>query len=269
MTIAFILCAELSRYIVTDIYKSKEKLETALSQVKDAEKNKQKYVMGVVHELKTPLAAVQTYIKSVLQGFLGEVNPQVEEKMMRSSERLSEALALVNSVLKISNLKLLNEVQKSDFNLTPILNDILLKSKPNAEARKVKIEQDYVSSEIINLYGDGFLMRLALSNIISNAIKYNHVNGKVRVSLIRDHEGILIKVTDDGIGIPEAELDNIFDEFYRASNSKLNFIEGTGFGLSLVKNIVEKHDGNISVHSPSGFAIPERPGTEVNIFLPF
>ena len=111
-------------------------------------------------------------------------------------------------------------------------------------------------------------MELALSNLISNAAKYAINNGNISIILSDNDDSIQLEISDNGIGIPETELSNIFNQFYRASNVDRTKIEGSGMGLSIVKEIIERHGGKIKVQSPSKIGNKNAPGTTFIITLP-
>ena len=112
-------------------------------------------------------------------------------------------------------------------------------------------------------------MELALSNIVSNSIKYTPKTGKLLIKLVDDEEYLIIKICDNGVGIPKNELEKVKGQFYRASNIKNKDYDGTGMGLSLVSEIVLKMNGTIELQSPSEIADENNPGTCVVFKIPF
>ena len=107
------------------------------------------------------------------------------------------------------------------------------------------------------------LLKLALSNLISNAFKYTNQDGKVEVRILDNQNLLTIIIADSGIGIPKKDIDRIFNDFYRSSVSKKLAIEGTGLGLSIVNNIIKKFGGSARVESPSYlFKDEKNPGTQ-------
>ena len=113
------------------------------------------------------------------------------------------------------------------------------------------------------------LLKLALSNLLSNSCKYTDDNGEIVVQIENAGDKVLISVADNGIGVKEGEKDKIFRDFYRSNLTKEKGLEGTGLGLSIVLNIIQKHHGRIRVESPSYLNSDEnRPGSEFIISLP-
>jgi len=176
---------------------------------------------------------------------------------------------LVNNVLRISRLRLLNELTKADFNFTWVLQQIVQKISPVVEEKKLHLEFEHDDNLILNVYGDFTLLSMAIQNVIGNAIKYTYAGGRILVKLEQEPEGFCLVIADTGIGIPVSEFPKIFHDSFRASNAKQKGIEGAGFGLAIVKHIIENHHGTIEIKSPSGIGSKENPGTEVEIYIPY
>lgn len=255
--------------MANQLYIREQQLLESIDKINAAEKEKQKYISGIVHEIKTPLAAVHSYLDLVLQKFLGPLDEVVEEKLTRARRRSEEAIELINNVLKISKLKLEDSFIKEEVDIASILARAIKSAKVNAEAKGVKLSLINHRKEKHKVEGDPLLIQIALSNIISNAIKYNNMDGVVEIEVDENKDNLIIKVCDNGVGIPKEETEKIFNDFYRASNVKQGGIEGSGLGLSVVKQIVERHNGTIEIQSPSHLSTSKFPGTCVKITLPF
>lgn len=251
------------------LYIREQQLLESIAKINAAEKEKQKYISGIVHEIKTPLAAVHSYLDLVLQKFLGPLDEVVEEKLIRARRRSNEAIELINNVLKISKLRIENSFIKEEIDIASILAKAIKIAKVNAEAKGVKLSLKNIRKEKRTIEGDPLLIQIALSNILGNAIKYNNMDGIVEIEVDEDKNNLIIKVCDNGVGIPKEEIDKIFTDFFRGSNIKNTGLEGSGLGLSVVKQIVERHGGSINVQSPSHLSTNKYPGTCVKITLPF
>lgn len=268
-TFALLLGFTFLTKITADIFRLEEDLFDSVQQLENADVNKQKYVMAIVHEIKTPLTAIHSFLSLILNKTLGEMPAPIEERLQRSLERSDEAVQLVNNVLRISRLRLLNELTKADFNFTSMIQQMIQKVTPIIEEKKLHMECSYDSGLILNVYGDFTLLNMAIQNIIGNAIKYTHAGGRILIKLMQEPEGLCLTVADSGIGIPAGEFPKIFRDTFRASNAKQKGIEGAGFGLAIVKHIIENHHGTIDIKSPSGIGDSENPGTEVEIYIPY
>lgn len=255
--------------MANQLYKREQQLVESIEKINSAEIEKQKYISGIVHEIKTPLSAVHSYLDLVLQKFLGPLDEVVEEKLVRARRRSEEAINLINNVLKISKLKLEDSLIIEEVDLATILARAIKVAKVNADAKVVKLSLVNKRKQKHKIEGDPLLIQIALSNIINNAIKYNNMDGLVEITIDEDENNLIIIVCDNGVGIPAFEIEKIYNDFFRASNVKKMGVEGSGLGLSVVKQIVERHNGTIEIQSPSHLSTSKYPGTCVKITLPF
>lgn len=258
----------LANGVARQLYKMEQDLYESLERLNTAEIEKQKYIVGIVHEIKTPLSAVHSYLNVILQKFLGPLDKKVEERLQRASARSEEAINLINDVIKISRFKLFDQFVKEEINLDEVMHKLSEQHSDAAEAKKIKLIFNDNRNQPQSLVGDKFLFTLAISNLISNAIKYVEKKGLVEVNLDNDENDVILTVCDNGIGIPENEQDKIFIEFFRSLSITEDKHEGTGIGLSIVKEIIEKHGGRISVESPSRLANKNKPGTCFKVQIP-
>ena len=259
----------LANSIVRTLYSREQELKITLDKLNEAEVVKQKYTMGVVHEIKSPIASVQSYLDLVIQKFTGPISPQVEEKLQRARARTDESIQIINDVLNISRLRLQTDISREDVNLVEILTKIILKKKIQGDYSRIGINFYDLRSAKGSVKGDYGLLELAFSNLIGNAIKYSNIGSSIEVVIEdgRNQNEICVEVCDNGIGIPEKDKEKIFKEFYRASNVKHMNIEGTGLGLSIVKQIIEQHKGEITFESPSRLANEIGKGTCFKVYL--
>lgn len=258
----------LANGIARQLYRMEQDLVESIDKLNAAEAEKQKYIVGIVHEIKTPLSAVHSYLNLILQKFLGPLDEKVEEKLIRASSRSQEAIDLINDVIKISRFKLFDQVVKEEFSISEMLNELSDKHSSNAESKKIILVFNDLRKMDANIVGDKLLITIAVSNLIGNAIKYVDTGGLIEVNVTDNDKELEITVTDNGIGIPEGEQEKIFKEFFRSSNITKTKSEGAGIGLSIVKQIIERHGGSITVESPSKLAKGDNPGTSFQIQLP-
>ncbi len=259
----------LANHIAVQLYKMEQELVESIKKLNDAEIEKQKYVMGVVHEIKTPLSALHSYLDLILQKYLGPLSEKVEEKLLRARIRSDEALQLTDDVLRISKLRLLDEIASVEIDLNELLCTINQQQQINIQSKNVSFKLTDDRKNKRKIKGDLLLLEIAFSNLINNAVKYVNENGIIEVKLNSDNGNIFVSISDNGIGIPRKDLKNIFKDFYRASNIKQKSYEGTGLGLSFVKQIIERHNGKIEVESPSNLGDINNPGTSFIVTMPF
>lgn len=258
----------LTSKIVRDLYERESQLKLALDDLHSAEESKQKYIIAVVHELKSPIASIISSLELVLGNYLGDVPIKIKDKLARTKERGDEAIKNINSILHISRFKLLSNINRSEFNISELINKLVNNYKDQAIRKNIKIDIENISNRKILINADEILLELALSNIIGNSVKYTPKDGNILIEINVSDQYININISDDGIGIPQSELDKIFEEYFRASNTKKYNIEGTGTGLNIVKQIIDAHKGIVSVYSPSQLHKTNRPGVIFTIQLP-
>lgn len=255
--------------IAKNLLRREEQLRTTLEILNEAEKAKQKYIMGVVHEIKSPISVSKSFVDLILQNYLGPVDEAVKEKLLRIRERSDEALHLINDILKISRLKLLESTNPEKMYLGDLLEECIDAKREEFESKNIKVLVYDTRKKKRTIMADKDLMELAVSNLVSNEVKYVPEGGNVQFNVSDAGDNVKIEIVDDGIGIPEKDLSHVFDQFYRAVNSRRQKFEGTGLGLSLVKEIIEHHGGNITVESPSGIGNTDRPGAKFTITIPY
>ncbi len=259
----------LANHIASQLYIIEQRLIESLDKLSEAEIEKQKYIVGIVHEIKTPLSAVHSYLDLVLKKILGPLNGKVEERLIRARTRSNEAIEMINDVLKVSKLRLLDEIAIDEIELSEVIVKIVKKQTINLRAKHIMLNFFDGRTFKKKIKGDKFLLEIAFSNLIGNAVKYVGTNGLIELDLLDTENEIEIEIADSGIGIPAGDLDKIFSDFFRGSNIKDRSYEGTGLGLSIVKQIVERHQGIISAASPSKLQLPGRPGASFKIILPY
>lgn len=268
-TIMLFASVYLANYIAQQLYHREQLLRTSLLKIDEAEKSKQKYIIGIVHEIKTPVTAIKSILDIVLNNYVGPISQEVESKLKRAKLRTEETLQLLNNVLRISRLKLLDIRTAEEIDINSFVQIILEKLIENAKSKNIELYFEDKRTEKKFIRSDIILLELALSNIITNSLKYTNEQGKVEIILNDEKEKLLIEVCDNGIGIPKEDLPKIFGQFYRASNVDRNKHEGSGMGLAITKEIIERLGGEIYVESPSRLSKENNPGSCFKIILPY
>ena len=158
-------------------------------------------------------------------------------------------MELVNDLLQFVRLESKKVVRKKELlDMSDIIVNTVELLKQQGASKDLTFQLD-IPEKLPLIEADRTEMEQLITNLVSNAIKYNVKNGKVIVSVVPDTHYLNIKIADTGIGIEEESLPNIFDEFYRVQGAKTRYTTGTGLGLSIVKKIVESHFGRIEVES--------------------
>jgi signal transduction histidine kinase len=217
--------------------------------LEDLEQAKSDFVFTVAHELKAPVAAIQSILRVLLEGYAGEVFQKQKDLIARAERRLIALLSLIRDLLALGALKgELPEAEKTDVILNGVVGRIVDAVQPEVEEKKIHLKVE-IPDSLITIKANEDDMERLLGNLLENAVKYTPFQGTVTLALTSQNPGLRIVVADTGIGIPPESLPRIFEEFYRAKNAKEVGKEGTGLGLSLVKHIVDRYRGTISVES--------------------
>lgn len=262
--LALYLSTYLANSIAKELYKSHRALDEAYNELEKAEKAKSKYIMSFVHDLKTPLSAVITYLNMMLEGAYGSIPEQLRTPLERSKIRLNNGIDLINDILYLSSLKLgILTTSSQAINLVALFKEILDEFKDTIQAKEIDVEIKSHPDYDVLFNGDKTILKLAFSNLISNSLKYTEPKGKVEIYINDSPKLLTISIADSGIGIPEKEKDKIFNDFYRSSISKKKGIEGTGLGMSVVLEALKYYNGTIKLESPSHLQKSiDNPGTE-------
>lgn len=200
-----------------------------------------RFSQNAVHELRTPLSV----IKTKLDVFKKKSNRTKEEyeTLLTIIERYVERLSnLVQELLELTNMDALEYTQT--IHIKAILKEVVEELSIPAKEKNIKIS---LIREEQSLQGNADLMYWAFYNLVENAIKYNIENGSIEIELINIENGIKVLIKDTGIGIPYKVRNLIFESFFRVDKSRSRKLGGAGLGLSIVKNIIEQHQGKISV----------------------
>lgn len=215
------------------------------------ERIRQDFVANVSHELRTPVAGMRAVVSALAAGATEE--PELAKAFIRDLDRESTRLAdIIEDLLVLSRLDATQEDPLlEEFNLVAIIETVIFERSSIAEQRGVHLLTDFKEEEV-PLSAERKLVRLAILNLVDNAIKYNLKDGTVTVSAEQRGGAVTIKVADTGIGISHRELEKIFERFYRVDKGRSRETGGTGLGLSIVRHIADFHGGRVDVSSSEG-----------------
>lgn len=199
------------------------------------------------HDLKAPLAAVQSYLQVILGGFVGELNEKQKEMLSRSCVRIAEFIEMIDNILDVSRFEV-GAVEMKELSLPEVVRDSVEILRPLAEEKKLNLALD-LPQEMPKIKGSATRLKQVITNLVGNAVKFTPSPGEISVKLEEDDGYLRVEVTDTGVGISNEELPRIFDEFYRGVAGDTE-AKGTGLGLSISKKIIEAHGGRIWAESP-------------------
>jgi len=227
---------------------------------KMADEEKIQLMSAFTHDVKTPLTVIKTGMQNLLDGIGGTLNT-VHNKIANMCVKAADnATDFINQMLEIAKIKLnILGLNRELIDLNKIIEKEIKQIEILAQKNNQKISYE-INSEDTRLWGDKKQLSRAVMNLLSNAVKYANINGKINIALSSDNKMINMTVVNTGKGIPCDKLDKIFNKYQRLkSDSK---VEGSGIGLSIVKDIIELHKGHITVKSEPNFE------TEFTVSLP-
>jgi len=253
------------RYYLVAAYNIKSKNEIVLlfhnmTEMKKLEKIKRDFVINVSHELRTPLTSISGFIEMLeLEFSNNEDGKKYVDIINRNTNRL---ISLVNDLLVLAEVENPNEINLDyeKFDIVEVLENVLKMFENKIESKALDLKLD-IENNISKINADRNKIEQLFVNLISNAIKYTN-KGRIEIILNQKGNYIFIEIKDTGIGIPEKDLNRIFERFYMVDKSRSRMIGSTGLGLSIVKHIVNSHNGEISISS----RLEE--GTNVMVKLP-
>lgn len=230
-------------------YQRRYAIQEEAKLLKKVESLKQNFISLMSHDLKTPVAKIAGIADVTLRDAQG--NTEVTKGLNNIIDATKELNKFITSILDLTKIESQNlALNKINKDVNSIIKGIVEELRYEANQKSIK-----VVSELAPLYPievDIVLIKRVLSNLIENALKYSGENSTVNVKTWDDDKWVTIEIEDNGVGIPEEDLEHIFDKFYRVKNDASHSIKGTGLGLYLVKYFVELHGGTISASSKLG-----------------
>lgn len=214
---------------------------------------KSDFVAKVSHELRSPLSTI--YLQLSL--LAGDTQPGKDEEsrhlLVRAKEKTEGLISFVRDLLDLSQLESGGPVRDPvEVRLEEILGDVVETIKPQADAKQQTISLELPKEKLPTMRADPSALESVFTNLMSNACKYTLEGGKIFLSAEHDNGHIFVKVRDTGIGIAPEKQDMVFEKFYRIKNEHTRYVTGTGLGLPIVKNILDKMGAEISLQSVPG-----------------
>ena len=249
---------------ITDSSRVQEALEEKNQALVEAEKLKTDFLANVSYQLRTPLNAISGFAESLNNDYFGEINDKQREYTQGITEAAGRLASLIDDILDLSSIEAgYLRLDKTSTDIKKMLDDVYDLTRDWAGMETLKIKYKKPRSKIEPMILDERRLKQAIINIIRNAISYTAAGGSITLELKEKGDHIMISVSDTGIGISDDEKDKIFAPIQTITNSEEGTTRpNTGLGLSLAKNIIAMHDGDIIIDSVLG------EGTTVTITLP-
>lgn len=243
-------------------------LTLANKRLQNLEQAKSKFVSVTTHQLRTPLSAIKWTFHMLLNNTLGPTTPDQHNFIDKGYESTQRMIAIINDLLNVDY----TQADGSDYNFLPVdlpalIESILFEFANPAESKKIILKCDKPATPLPLISADPIKLSMVIENLIDNAMKYTPPGGRVTV-MVSDarmnsaESSLEVVVSDTGIGIPLIERDKIFHRFFRGSNALKVQTDGTGLGLFISRDIIEKHGGAIWFESKEG------EGTQFHFTLP-
>jgi len=257
---------------ISPLIKEKEKMGTLIilhdiTREKTVERIKTEFVSLSAHQLRTPLSAIKWTLRMILDGDLGELNKEQRdflEKTYKSNERM---ITLISDLLNVTRIEEGRYIyQLLSYDLVEITQSVVDSYKGEIERKNIKFEFKKPEKKLPKILMDEEKIKIAIENLLDNAVRYIFPGGKIIVSIELLENEIQFQIEDSGIGIPRDEQPRIFTKFFRGINAIRMETEGSGLGLFVTKNIVEAHGGRIWFKSEEGkgstfyFTLPLKSG---------
>lgn len=223
---------------------------------------KTEFVSLVSHELRTPLTSIQGYVRLILAGHTGGLDPVQQEFLGAVNRNTDRLVALVDDLLDISRIESGRlELVLEPLNIAEIIVNEIESHRTLFEAKSITIATD-LQTDLPRVRADSHRLGQVIANLLSNATKYSPETTTVKVTASQIGKNVLVKVIDSGIGIAPEERNRLFERFYRGDNDLVRATWGTGLGLAITHHLIEMHGGKIWVESEKGhgstfsFSIP-------------
>ncbi|MDP5275591.1 sensor histidine kinase [Chengkuizengella axinellae] len=248
---------------ITNLQMANQKLQEDIERERKLEKMRKEFVSGISHELKTPLSIIQSYAEGIKDGVSIDKSDYYTDIIIQESNKMN---GLISDMLELSRLESgFYHLNIEKFSMSDLVNEIQNKLQLNIGDKKLEminnIELDCV------VYADRKKMEQVISNFYSNAIRYTPEGLQIHVHLKKEKGHVLFSIENQGVTLPEDEINKIWDRFYRIEGSRNKETGGTGLGLSIVKNILELHHAQFGVQNTEKgvsfyFIIKEKEFTE-------
>ncbi|MDC0234164.1 ATP-binding protein, partial [Acidimicrobiia bacterium] len=216
------------------------------------------FIANVSHELKTPIGAVSLLAETLSQEDDPDTTSRLAKRLEAEAQRLGR---IVDDILDLSRIEGQAIEAPDVVELNEVVNEAVDRLSTFASRKKVEIKTKLNANTV---EGDRLQLISLVHNIIENAVKYSEENSQVEVTLdfSKDSSTVCLNVIDSGIGIPEIEIERVFERFYRVDRARSRQSGGTGLGLSIVRNVATRHGGSVKIDSVDG------EGTTVTVDLP-
>ena len=240
-----------------ELYRLATSLNRMFDRLESSFETQKEFIASASHELKSPLALLQLSMEDCIQQ--PDLPDRLRHQLTRQTDIVRRMSRMVKNLLDLSALELKECLDLKEIDLAEMLKSVLSDYDVVFSAKKIDVKE--LIPPRLKIKGDREHLQRVFINLVDNAVKYNHEGGKIELNAAVKNSGVHISLFNTGTGIPAADLDRVFVQFYRVEKSRSAQYGGSGLGLSIVKRIIELHGGRIDIESESGA------WTRVNVFL--
>lgn len=228
-------------------------LTKANEKLQEIDKIKSDFISVAAHQLRTPLSGIKWTLSMLLSGDVGVLNKDQTALLNKTYQSNNRMITLVNDMLVADGIQS-GRVHYgfNNVDIISLINDVFFEVKPFALKRNISIVYKNKFDKLPQAYIDKEAMYAVMQNLVENAIKYSKDGGKIEIDIKKEKDHFIISVADHGIGIPKDQQKNIFTKFFRAQNAKTQETDGTGLGLYIAKETIQKNGGTIWFESIEG-----------------
>jgi len=233
-----------------------------LTELRNLQTMRQELVGNISHDLRTPLAGIKIMVETLQDGAIDD-KKAANDFLTRIENEVDRLTQMVSELTELSRIEAgTAELKRETINLNELVNEAIAQLNPLANKQNIALKTALANNlPLVNVDRDRISQ--TITNLIHNGIKFNRKGGSVTITTTSDDKAVTVKVIDNGIGIPKANLPHVFERFYKADKSRTN--RGSGIGLAIAKHTIEAHGGAIGVQSEEGkgstftFTIPIKP----------
>jgi two-component system phosphate regulon sensor histidine kinase PhoR len=258
------ICEGVSHDLVASLVQVQafEQQRESMRRLEELDHAKDAFISTVSHELRTPLTSIVGYLELMSEGGMGPLSEDVSQGIAIIERNVDRLRGLVEDLLALSAYDAEQmRLELRPVDLVAVVADCQQMLAPVTAEKQLEVVVT-TEGEVARVTGDHTQLERVVLNVLTNAVKFSHRGGTVTIRLQAEDDEVVMSVHDDGIGIPQAEQHRIFSRFFRSSLSAAEEIQGTGLGLALVRAVVERHGGSVSLASQEGV------GTVVTVRLP-
>ncbi len=225
----------------------------------ETEEYQHKFIANISHDFRSPLTSIKGYLEAMQDGTIpSELHPKYINRVIQETERLTK---LTNGILSLNSLDRKGKLMRTSFDIYKLVKRIAKSFELQCDQKSITIELT-VDDEVESVYADQSKIEQVLYNLIDNAVKFSNEHSTIYISMLKKHDSVQISVKDTGIGIPKQDQSRIYDRFFKSDASRGKDKLGSGIGLSIVKEIIQAHNRNLTLVSTEGV------GTEFIFSLP-